>query len=258
MAERNIKLLIEYRGTSFSGWQIQSDQPTVQEILLDAIYRVTGSEVNLLGAGRTDSGVHALGQVANFRIDHSLAPERYASAINSYLPDDIRVRSSEAVPLEFHARYDARHRRYRYLLADERSALYRELRWELPEKLDFELLRESAKLLLGEHDFTPFCVVASRKECNICRIDRSDWHHIGPLLVYEIRGNRFLHSMVRSLVGAMVNLARVKPDNNLHNLTMDRFKDMLSAPSTERLRFTAPPHGLYLVSVGYEHCKETK
>ena len=251
MAEKNIKIIVEYRGTAYAGWQIQSGQKTVQGELTEAIYKVTGQKVNLIGAGRTDAGVHALGQVANFRLDHKLEPERYRDAINFYLDDDIRVRESVEVDLDFHARYDARMRRYRYLMASEKSAVYRDLRWEHGRELDFDRIQKAAEMITGEHDFTPFCVVSSRKEDNTCHIEYSRWRRIGPLWVYEIRGNRFLHSMVRSLVGAMVNLADRDPDNNLLNLTLDNFNDIINSQTEKRVTFTAPAHGLYLVAVGY-------
>lgn len=251
MAERNIKLLIEYKGTSFAGWQIQKKQTTVQGAISDAIFSVTGSRVTLTGAGRTDSGVHALGQAANFKIDHRLEPERYRDALNFYLPDDIRIRASEEVPTDFNARFSATFRRYRYLIAAEKSALYRDYRWELPNRLDSDKLRQAANIVLGEHDFTPFCVMASRQEDNRCTIYHSRWRAIGPLLVYEIRGNRFLHSMVRSLVGAMINIATIDRDNHPANLTLTSFTDIIKVPSETRIPFTAPAHGLYLVAVGY-------
>jgi tRNA pseudouridine38-40 synthase len=252
MALQNIKLLIEYKGTSYSGWQVQDGPKTIQAEISQAICKVTGCKVELIGAGRTDAGVHALGQVANFHLNHRLEPERYRDALNYYLPEDIRVKHSSLCEESFHARFDAVWRRYRYLVTYEKSALYRELRWENPVTLDFSLLKESAALVEGEHDFSPFCVVASRKEENLCNIFSSKWCRIGPLLVYEIRGNRFLHSMVRSLVGAMINLATIKQDNNVLNLTLPEFADIIGSQTEERITFTAPPHGLYLVSVGYK------
>ena len=252
MAERNIKLVIEYDGSQYAGWQVQDDQRTIQGMLVEAIRKTTGSEVNLIGAGRTDAGVHALGQVANFRIDHRLEPERYRDALNYYLPEDIRVKSSEEVSADFHARFSATWRRYRYLVSAERTAIFRRQRWYHPWALDDSRLREAAEAVIGEHDFTPFCVVASRKEDNTCRVIHSKWRRMGPLSVYEVRANRFLHSMVRSLVGCMINLAAVSPDHNRLNLTLDMFKDIIQASSDQRQVFTAPAHGLYLVSVGYE------
>jgi len=252
MSEKNIKLTIEYCGTEYCGWQSQSGPKTVQDEITAAIEKTTGRKVKLTGAGRTDAGVHALGQVANFKVEHRLEPDRYKEALNFYLPDDIRIKSSQAAPLDFDARRDARFKRYRYLIGQEKSALYRHLRWEHAKPLDLELLKQAAGAIVGEHDFAPFCVVSSRKENNICRIDSAIWRRIGPLLVFEIRGNRFLHSMIRSLVGAMANIAAPDHDNNKLNLTLDRFKDIIESPTTDRVTFTAPAHGLYLVLVGYD------
>ena len=251
MSERNIKLVIEYEGTAFAGWQVQPQQRTVQGEIIQAIFRVTDQRVPVIGAGRTDAGVHALGQVASFRIDHKLEAGRFRDAINYYLPDDIRIKESSEVDHGFHATRDARFRRYRYLFSNERSAIYRNLRWENPVSLNINRLHQAAEAVAGEHDFSPFCVVASRKEDNTCRIEWSRWRQVGPLLVYEIRGNRFLHSMIRSLVGAMVNIASETQDANSRNLTLERFRDIINAQTDERVVFTAPAHGLYLVSVGY-------
>ncbi len=249
---KNIKLIVEYKGTSFAGWQVQPGQKTIQGEITEAILKTTGESVEVTGAGRTDAGVHALGQVANFMTGHTLDPARFRDALNYYLPEDIRIKSSDEVSDQFHARFSARSRRYRYLLSSDRSALYREFRWEkeglAPNR---DCLKAAATLVIGEHDFTPFCVVASQKEDNRCTIDHSQWIKYGPLWVYEIRGNRFLHSMVRSLVGAMVNLAGTVPDNNMHNLTLERFRDIMLGRNSERVVFTAPAHGLYLVSVQY-------
>ena len=251
MAERNIKIVIEYRGTDYAGWQIQANQRTVQGELTKAILQTTGQKVNLIGAGRTDAGVHALGQTANFIIDHRLDPEKYKDALNYYLDDDIRVKESYEVSLEFHARKHALWKRYRYLIGAEKSALYRELRWENERSLDFDRLQKAARLIVGKHDFSSFCVAASRKEDNHCFIHKARWFRTGPLLVFEIRGNRFLHNMVRILVGAMVNLGTVEPDHHRENLTLDMFADILYAPTDRRVVFTAPPQGLYLVTVKY-------
>ncbi len=252
MTEKNIKLVIEYAGTNYSGWQAQDGPNTIQDEIQKAIFKVTNCKVNLTAAGRTDAGVHALGQVGNFQIEHRLEPDRYKDAINSYLPDDILIKSSQEVPLEFNARFDAIFRRYRYLMSSESSAVFRHQRWHQPQPVQFDKLQEAAQMVLGEHDFSSFCVTSSLKENNRCQIEFSRWFKNGPLLSYEIRGNRFLHNMVWSLVGAMVNLALVKQDQNSRNLTLGDFKNMLSSQSNERAVFTAPPHGLYLVAVGYQ------
>jgi tRNA pseudouridine38-40 synthase len=249
---RNIKLTIEYNGTRYAGWQIQENGPAIQGLIRDAIFKVTAEQVNLTGAGRTDAGVHALGQTANFEIEHALDAIRFADALNFHLPEDIRVLGSSAVALEFNSRRDATWRRYRYLMSNRRSALYRFQRWEHHYRIDEELISKAAAAVVGEHDFTPFCVVASRKEDNRCIIYHSAWRQVGNLWVYEIRGNRFLHSMVRSLVGAMVNVATINRDDNSLNLTLDDMRSMLDGLNSKRSPFTAPALGLYLVSVGYK------
>lgn len=250
MAEQNIKLTIEYRGTAFSGWQYQDDARTIQAEIEEAIFKTTNQKVNLLAAGRTDAGVHALGQVANFKIDHHIEPTQYKDALNYYLDDDILIKNSEQVHADFHARFDAKSKRYRYIVSPERSAIYRDLRWQIPE-VEFPILQKAAALIVGDHDFSPFCVVSSRKENNHCQIDYSRWFRYGELIVYEVRGNRFLHSMIRSLVGAMVNLAQTSSDRNKDNLTLADFKNIIEAQTEDRVKFTAPARGLYLVSVQY-------
>ncbi len=252
MPQKNIKLTIEYKGTAYAGWQMQTEQRTIQGDITDAIYKTTSEKVKLIAAGRTDAGVHALGQVANFIIEHQLEPKRYKEALNYYLPDDIRIKQSCDVALGFHARRDAFRKRYRYLISREKSALYRELRWEHPVELDLHTLKAAATLIEGEHDFAPFCVTSSLQQNNVCQVEAAKWRRVGPLLVFEIRGNRFLHGMVRSLVGAMVNLAVVEKDNNPQNLTWERFGDIIRSSTEERVIFTAPPQGLYLVSVHYK------
>jgi len=252
MTQRNIKLIVEYAGTAYSGWQVQPGQESIQGRLEAAILKVTGQVVSVLGAGRTDAGVHALGQAANFVIEHTLEPARYKDALNFYLPDDIRVRDACEVSSGFSARRSAIRKRYRYLIGLEKSAIYRHLRWELTRPISVERLKAAAKVIVGEHDFAPFCVVSSRKPDNVCRIDSAGWRKVGNLLVFEIRGNRFLHNMVRALVGAMVNVADENPDNNKQNLTLERFADIIETAADRRVVFTAPARGLYLVSVHYD------
>ncbi|MGH8015410.1 MAG: tRNA pseudouridine(38-40) synthase TruA [Candidatus Zixiibacteriota bacterium] len=251
MPEKNIKLVIEYEGTNYSGWQSQDGPNTIQDEIQQAIFKVTSTKVVLTAAGRTDAGVHALGQVANFKIEHRLEPARFKDAINNYLPEDILIKSSEEIDSEFNARKSATFRRYRYMMSPESSAVFRHLRWYQPQPLNFEVLQIAAEIVLGEHDFSSFCVTSSLKENNHCRLDHSRWYKYGALYIYEIRGNRFLHNMVRSLVGAMVNLSLLNKDKNSRNLTLDGFKNMLSSEENDRAVFTAPPHGLYLVTAGY-------
>lgn len=252
MSDRNIRLLIEYDGSAYAGWQTQTNAPyTIQSTIEDAIFRVTGKRARISGAGRTDSGVHAIGQVANFHTRSDMEPWRFTPALNHHLPNDIHIRKSDEVSNGFDSRRHAIFRRYRYLIGRRRSALYRTRRWETTAELNFDCLQGLADSLRGTHDFAPFCVTTSRMEDNSCTIAFARWYQMGELWSFEIRADRFLHGMVRSLVGGMVNVATVEPDDNPRNLTPQRFRDILQNSTDERVVFTAPAHGLYLVSVGY-------
>ncbi len=251
MSRKNIKLIVEYDGTNYSGWQSQINATTVQDKIQDALFKTTGQQVNLLAAGRTDAGVHAHGQTANFQIDHTIEPQQYKNALNAYLPKDIRIKSASEVDLEFHSRFDALSKVYRYIIGFEQSALYYQQRWEMSEKLDFDILHNSAEIVIGEHDFAPFCVITSRKENNLCTIYSASWKIDKNRAIFEIKGNRFLHSMIRSMVGAMVDLAVIKKDNSKHNLTLESFRDIIESSTDYRIISCAPAHGLYLVSVEY-------
>lgn len=243
---RNIRLDLEYDGIDFSGWQIQPELPTVQGEIENAIARVTGQKVTLYGAGRTDAGVHALGQVANFKIEHSFPPEKFKDAINFYLPRSILVLRSEEVDEAFNARKSAAWRYYRYVIGCRRSALYFNYRWEYEYPLEIERMNEMTSSILGRHDFSAFCTVSSLKENNECDIISAGWREDADTLVFEIKANRFLHSMVRSLVGVMVDAGREKD-----YLTLENFKDIMTSGDHRRIKKVAPARGLYLVAVGY-------
>ena len=245
MPKRNIRLDIQYDGTEYSGWQVQKNAVTVQWEIEKAIYDVTGQTVGLYAAGRTDAGVHALGQVANFKIEHDLPPEKYKDAINFYLPNNILITESSEVDDRFHARRSARWRHYRYLIGLQRSALYFNRRWEYPHKLILDRMNEIAAYIKGVHDFSAFCVVSSQKENNECDILISEWHKEESQLRFEIRANRFLHSMVRSLVGCMVDAGREKDF-----LTRDLFDNIFKSGDHTRVKPVAPARGVYLVAAG--------
>ncbi len=246
MVEKNIRIDIEYEGTAYSGWQIQENAMTVQERVQNAVKSVTGIDVNMIPAGRTDAGVHALGQVANFWIDHYLEPAKYKDALNYYLPDDILIKQSCEVGGNFHARKSAIWRHYRYIIGKRRSALYRNLRWEYPFGLDISRLKKAAGEISGVHDFKAFCVVSSQKENNECDIMKADWFENEEEIILDIRANRFLHTMVRSLVGLMSDTAKEKD-----YLTLDQFRDIFQSGDHTRIKTVAPARGLYLVEAGY-------
>lgn len=246
MAEKNIRLDIQYDGTDFSGWQVQPNVPTIQGEIEGAIKKVTGQNVSLHAAGRTDAGVHALNQVANFRIDHDIPVEKYKDAINFYLPRKILILKSSEVSSDFHARKSAKWRHYRYIVGLSISALSYNYRWEYEYPIDLDRMNEIAKYIVGLHDFSAFCVVSSQKEDNRCEIILSEWKRLGNQLIYEIKANRFLHTMVRSLVGVMVDAGRERD-----YLTLDQFKDILNSCDHTKIIRVAPAKGLYLKEVGY-------
>jgi len=246
LAKQNIRLDIEYNGRDYSGWQVQNNAVTIQGKIEAAIEKVTGLKAALHAAGRTDAGVHAMGQVANFRIDHYLEAGKYKDALNYYLPENILINKSSAVPDDFHARKSALSRHYRYLIGLEKSALYHDFRWEYSYPLNLDRMNEIARNIMGVHDFSAHCVVSSQKENNDCEIRYSEWRLVGSLFIYEIIANRFLHSMVRSLVGSMVDAGREKD-----YLTLKQFEDILKSGDHTKIKNVAPARGLYMTAVEY-------
>ncbi len=243
---RNIRVDIQYDGSDFSGWQIQQNAVTIQGHIQDAVKSITAQETTLYGAGRTDAGVHALNQVANFKTDHNLDARRFKDAINFYLPQTIRITQSREVPKDFHARKSAQWRLYRYILGKSISALYYRHRWETTQTLNISRMNEISAYLLGWHDFRAFCTVSSQLENNECHILSANWREDSDNYIFEIKANRFLHSMVRSLVGLMVEIG-----NPNESLTLNSFIDIMDAGDHTRLKHVAPARGLYLVEVGY-------
>jgi tRNA pseudouridine38-40 synthase len=241
---RNIKLLVEYDGTDFVGWQIQAQGRSVQEELTRVLSRVLQEDVNLIGAGRTDSGVHARGQVANFRTHTTLDLPSLLQALNGLLPDDICVRSAEDVPEDFHARFDARERFYRYYVSLRPVAITRKYQWYVKSALDREMMSKVAAEILGEHDFNSFCRQQSEVHHYRCSVMQSEWVTHGDSLVYEIRANRFLHGMVRALVGTMVDIGR-------GYLSGAVFGEILAAKDRTAAGPAAPARGLFLEEVVY-------
>ncbi len=246
MPKKNIRLDIEYDGTGYSGWQIQPDALTVQGEIKKAISMVTGQEVVLHGAGRTDAGVHALGQVCNFFIEHELAPERFCDAINFYLPQTIIITKSSHVSDDFDSRRSALWRHYQYIIGRKKSALFFNRRWEYLYPLNLGRMNRLATYLLGKKDCSAFCTVASLKNNNDCDIILSGWSEDKNSLYFDIRANRFLHSMVRSIVGLMIEAGREKD-----YLTLENFRDIIKSGDHTRIEKVAPAKGLYLVAVGY-------
>jgi tRNA pseudouridine38-40 synthase len=247
---RNLKLALSYDGTEFLGWQVQPEGATIQGVLASAIGRLTGEKVLPQGSGRTDAGVHALGQVATFVTQSPIPPDNLVVALNDILPSAIRVLEASEVPAEFHARKSARAKTYRYRVYRGAicSPFLARYVWHYPYPLDENEMQEVAGLIVGEHDFTSFAAVdpeRGREEgSNVRQIFSSGWERQNDEFVYTVRGNGFLHHMVRNLVGTF--LLAGKGTLKASDLTR-----ILAARSRSAAGATAPASGLCLVSVEY-------
>jgi tRNA pseudouridine38-40 synthase len=243
---RNIRLLIEYDGSDFSGWQQQRGLRTVEGELRRALQNLTGQDTVIYGAGRTDAGAHAEGQVANFRYSGPLAPDRVAAALNARLPADVAVLRAEEVPADFHARYSARWRRYRYRYLDRpvRPALDRNHCWHVHQQLDVEAMRAAAACLVGEHDWTTFCT-ASEPLADRVRVMRSaGLERRGRFVDLDLVGEGFLRGLVRSIAGALNEVGS-------HRRPPDWLGEVLQAKDRRLAPRSAPAGGLTLVEVTY-------
>lgn len=247
MSNRNIRLILAYDGTDFSGWQRQDRTRTVQGVLESALERIHKHHVTLTGSGRTDAGVHADGQVANFYSDiHSIPPDRYVPALNTLLPRDVRILRSEEATTDFHARFDAKWRTYRYRLICGRSAKPWELRYapQLWRRPQLGLLNSYASRLVGEIDCSLF---AAPRETSLSRhryISQARFHTEGDALIFEISANAFLWKMVRSIVGTLLFLEDRGDDAGF-------LDELLSSKDHGRCGPSAPPQGLSLWKVEY-------
>ncbi|MBN1350661.1 tRNA pseudouridine(38-40) synthase TruA [candidate division KSB1 bacterium] len=241
---RNIKLIVEYDGTRYCGWQIQPGEPTVQAELEKAVEKFLQQKLPVIGAGRTDSGVHALGQVASFRTDKAYPPEIIAKALNRFLPLDIRVLDVADVPLEFNPRFDAIKRRYRYHISLKRHAINRFYSWYCKYPLDLQKMKSASQMIIGEHDFTSFCKASPDVAHYRCIVESITWSEMKDSICMEIVANRFLHNMVRIIVGTLVEVGR-------GSLTAQDVRDILEKRDRNRAGRTIPARGLFLVDVEY-------
>src|SRR5579871_952308 len=249
---RNLKLILSYDGADFSGWQVQPDSPTVQGTLASAIGRITGEKVSPQGSGRTDAGVHALGQVATFVTESSVPSENFVKALNDILPASVRVLEVSEMPPEFHARHSAKAKTYRYRIYRESICppfLARYV-WHYPYRLDEEAMIAAAARVVGEKDFTSFAAVdpergrAGEPVSNVRTIFSSMWHRSGEELIYTVRGSGFLHHMVRNLLGTFILVGR-------GTFQVEDITRILEARDRSAAGATAPASGLYLVDVEY-------
>lgn len=244
---RNIRLLLEYDGTRYHGWQRQADVLTIQEVLETAVARLTQTPVALIGSGRTDAGVHARGQVANFRTTSAIPLRAFHQGLNSLLPRDIAVLSAAEAPPEFHARKSARAKTYEYriLTRPNRSPLNHHYTWWIALPLDLTAMAGAAAFLPGEHDFTAFRASGSDNINPVRRVLAASWREEpGGWLTFTITATGFLRGMVRSMVGTMVEVGRGKAPPTI-------LAELLTSGARHLAGPTAPPQGLYLVEVFY-------
>lgn len=240
------KLVLAYDGTDFHGWQVQPDRITVQGLLRDALARITGEEVLPQGSGRTDAGVHALGQVASFALLAPIPEDNLVRALNRILPAAIRVLSAARVANDFHARHSAQAKTYEYRIFRETICPPWQARYvyAFHTSLDVDAMKRCARMVLGEHDFTSFAASDSDACSHVRCLDISEWTEEHALLFYRVRGNGFLHHMVRNLVGTFLEVGR-------GNLAETEIPVILAARSRDQAGPTAPARGLFLVNVDY-------
>ncbi|MFA5512444.1 MAG: tRNA pseudouridine(38-40) synthase TruA [Candidatus Kapaibacterium sp.] len=248
---QTVVLVIQYDGTAYSGWQIQKNADTIQNQIQNAIQIVCGNNYNIIAAGRTDAGVHAQMQVASFQItdDFRLPEEKIKYALNSKLPHDIRIIKAFIHKGDFHARFDAVSREYRYYLSKKYDVFHRRYVSFIKYPFDTELLIRSAEIFMRKDNFTTFSKFNPDNHNPICNVDQCKWEHIEPdVLVLTVRADHFLYGMVRSLVGTMIDIARGKRSREEVDSAFRKHDRNLNSP-------LAPPQGLFLNRVDYDKIK---
>lgn len=244
---RNIKLVIEYDGKDFNGWQKQPNKLNIQGEIERAIMDITKEEVIELNAsGRTDAGVHALGQVANFKTNSTMPVEKFPIAINNKVKKSIVIKSAEEVPERFHSRYNCKQKTYRYVINNSEygSAIYRNQECHIPQKLNVEEMKKAVKFFEGEHDFKGFKASGTSSKNSVRKIFKTNIKIDGDRIFIELTGSGFLYNMVRIISGTLV-------DVGLGKTKSDDIPDIILSGDRKRAGKTLPPQGLYLVKVEY-------
>ena len=243
---RNIKLVLEYDGTNYHGWQTQPNLPTIQGTIEDTLAKLTKTPIHIIGAGRTDTGVHAEGQVANFQTDSQMPVIAFQKGLNAILPRDIAVCSATEVSTEFHARFSATRRRYRYTILNRAypSALSRQTSYFFPKKIEVQRIDACCQILVGQHDFSSFQKTGSDRLNPICEIYEVSCWKKEPYVYFEIEADSFLRGMVRAIVGTLLKC--MKEDNAGAELYQ-----ILAAKDRAAAGTSVPAHGLSLICVKY-------
>lgn len=241
---KNIRIKVEYDGTNYYGWQVQKRQKTVQQVLTDAIGEVVQQKIKLIGASRTDAGVHALGMVANFRMRKDIPLDKLKSGANSFLPDDVFIKNIEDVHIDFHSRFDAKGKWYRYTVMTEYSPFWRNYAFFMREKINVSRMKEASGFLIGKKDFTSFGAAGEVKRDPIRKMRRITITKEKNLIFFDIEAESFLQHMVRIIVGTLIEVGRGK----LKVSDMDR---ILKAKDRQSAGPTLSGKGLCLMEVRY-------
>ena len=237
---------LSYKGTAYCGWQRQPNAPSVQQTIEEALSTILRENVEVVGAGRTDTGVHAAFYTLHFDTSEQIAhPDAFVYHLNALLPEDIAFRRIYPIADEVHARFDAKEREYRYYIHTHKDPFTRATSWQLTTPLNLEAMNEAAKVLLTTEDFTTFAKLGSNNTSNICHIYRAEWVEIEcGMLVFIFRANRFLRNMVRAVVGTLVDVGRGK-------ITPEQFGEIVASRDLSRSSSSAPASGLFLTDVKY-------
>ncbi len=244
---RNIKIVIEYDGTNYLGWQRQPQGPTVQQEIEDALKNITSEDITLSGSGRTDSGVHALGQVANFNTETDIKPSEFQMGLNSTLPKDIAIVGAEEVELDFHAQFSAKSKIYIYHIynSPHPSSLLRNRAWFIPYSLDIKKMEDACRCLAGEHDFAAFAQADTETKTTVRTVLKVALDHTdNNMIQFSIEATGFLKRMVRLIIGTLVQVGKTK-------ITPEDFTQILRSGEKTKFVYAAPPQGLYLKEVKY-------
>lgn len=243
---RRIKLTVAYDGTEYSGWQIQPNAPTIESYLDKAIKELTGENVHVIGASRTDAGVHAMGNVAVFDTESTIPGEKFTFALNRFLPDSIVIQESREVAADFHPRHCNTRKTYEYRILNTTVPIpqKRLFSWNVSGEIDLEKMRKAATYIVGEHDFKSFCCVRTQVESTVRTIYSLDILEEKNEIVIRIQGNGFLYNMVRIIAGTLIQVGKGK-------YKPEYVKEMLEACDRTEAGQTAPPQGLTLMKIEY-------
>ncbi|MBU1679279.1 MAG: tRNA pseudouridine(38-40) synthase TruA [Bacteroidetes bacterium] len=242
----NYKLTIQYKGTNYSGWQIQENADTVQRRIKSVCETILRYDVNLIGSGRTDAGVHALGQVANFKCENEIDIPSFQHSLNSILPFDISVSSVELVHENFHSRFDAKRRSYLYFISTKKSPFYKDYSYYYRSRTELNIgdLNLLSKEFIGKHDFTSFAKANSETENKVCTVFDIGWRNVKGIVLFKIEADRFLHGMVRAIVGTILTAAENSFDENY-------IINIFEKHNRSEAGRTVPSEGLFLYKVRY-------